>query len=495
MLQRYSTGRIIGFVLFDWLGTIAMLILAAYLRVEIGFLPRQLFTFLQELQIPVVNWWEGLRPEDIFSWPIVLVITFIWPSFFAIFSVYDGRRNQNLKSELVNVFAAIVASSLVLSGILFLTYRGTSRGVFVLFFFLDLTLLLGSRICWYIYQSYRSDTLPRGQRQVLIIGAGEVGQNIALKLITHNRKDINLVGFLDDGFEEPGQKILGFPVLGVLDQVIDVIKGYQICDAVVALPLRAHERLVGICKTLQNHSVRVHVVPDLFDITFPGANLENFGGFPIIDLGDPNILGHWQIVKRIFDIVIVVIGSVFIAPLLLIISILIKVSSPGPVFYLQPRVGLGGKKFYMVKFRTMYDNAEAALGEMLDNDPLLHLEWTEYQKLSNDPRITPIGKALRRLSLDELPQIWNVIVGDMSLIGPRPFLFSQVEEYGKQAYKNYIRIRPGMTGMWQVSGRNQTSFAARAQWDEYYIRNWSVGLDLKILLRTIGVVFQREGAY
>ena len=495
MLQRYSTGRIIGFVFFDWFGTIAMLILAAYLRVEIGFLPRQLFTFLQELQIPVVNWWEGLRPEDIFSWPIVLVITFIWPSFFAIFSVYDGRRNQNLKSELVNVFAAIIASSLVLSGILFLTYRGTSRGVFILFFILDVILLLGARICWHFYQSYRSDNLPRSQRLVIIIGAGEVGQNIALKLITHNRKDIKLVGFLDDGFKEPGQMILGFPVLGVLDQVIDVIKGYQICDAVVTLPLRAHERLVGICKTLQNHSVRVHVVPDLFDITFPGANLENFGGFPIIDLGDPNILGHWQIVKRIFDIVIVVIGSVFIAPLLLIISILIKVSSPGPVFYFQPRVGLGGKKFYMIKFRTMYDNAEAALGEMLDNDPLLHLEWTEYQKLSNDPRITPIGKALRRLSLDELPQIWNVIVGDMSLIGPRPFLFSQVEEYGKQAYKNYIRIRPGMTGMWQVSGRNQTSFAARAQWDEYYIRNWSVGLDLKILLRTIGVVFQQEGAY
>ena len=328
MLQRYSTRRVIGFLLFDWLGTLAMLILAAYLRVEIGFLPRPLLSLLQELQIPVVNWWEGLRPEDIFSLPIIFLITFIWPFFFTMFSVYDGRRNYNLKNELINVFAAIVASSLVLSGILFLTYRGTSRGVFVLFIFLDLILLLGARICWYVYQSIQNATLQQRQRPVLIIGAGEVGQNIAVKLLTHYRKDIKLVGFLDDEFEELGELVLGLPVLGILDQATNVVESYQICDAVVALPLRAHERLVGICKTLQNQSVRVHVVPDLFDITFPGANLENFGGLPIIDLGDPNILGHWQIVKRIFDVLIVVIGFVFIAPRFLIISILIKISSP-----------------------------------------------------------------------------------------------------------------------------------------------------------------------
>lgn len=495
MLQRFSTQRIIGFILFDWIGTIAMLILAAYLRVEIGFLPKQLLTLLQELQIPVVNWWEGLRPEDIFSWPIVLVITLIWPFFFAIFSVYDGRRNHNLKSELVNVSAAIIASSLVLSGILFLTYRSTSRGVFVLFFFLDVILLLGARICWHIYQSYRIDTITHNQRPVLIIGAGEVGQNIALKLVSYYRKDIKLVGFLDERFKKHGEMILGLPLLGSLDQVSDVVEDYQICDAVVTLPLRAHERMVEICKILQNHSVRVHVVPDLFDITFPGANLENFGGLPIIDLGDPNILGHWQLVKRVFDVIIVVFGFILVVPLFLLISILVKLTSPGPVFYSQPRVGLGGKKFYMVKFRTMYEDAELALDTVLDNNPMLYQEWSEYQKLSNDPRITPIGKVLRRLSLDELPQIWNVIRGEMSLIGPRPFLFSQVEDYGVQAYKNYIRIRPGITGMWQVSGRNQTSFAVRAQWDEYYIRNWSIGLDIKILLRTIGVVFQQDGAY
>lgn len=495
MLRRFSNRRVLTFFLFDLLGTIAMLILAAYLRVEIGFLPKPFIALLRELQIPVVNWWEGLRPEDIFSWPIIFLITIIWPFFFTVFSVYDGRRNENLKSELINVFAAIVASCLVLSGILFLTYRSTSRVVFILFFFLDLFLLLGSRICWYGYSLIQNGTKFHHKRPVLIIGAGDVGRNVAVEILNQERKDIKLVGFLDDGIEKQGGLISGLPVLGILDQAPKVVENYQICDAVVALPLRAHERLVGICKSLQDQSVRVYVVPDLFDITFPGADLENYAGVPIIDLGDPNILGHWQIVKRILDILIVTVGFIFAAPLILIIFVLIKIDSPGPAFYSQARVGYGGKTFNMIKFRTMYEDAENVLRNMLSNDPLLYQEWNEYQKLTKDPRITRVGKVLRRLSLDELPQIWNVVRGEMSLIGPRPFLPSQVESYGMEAYKNYIRVRPGITGMWQVSGRNHTSFSKRAHWDDYYIRNWSIRLDINILLRTIGVVFQGDGAY
>lgn len=495
MLRRFSSGRVIGFVFFDWLGTIAMLILAAYLRVEIGFLPKPFLDLLQELQIPVVNWWEGLRPEDIYAWPIILLITIIWPLFFIVFSVYDGRRNENLKSEMINVFASILASSLVLSGILFLTYRSTSRVVFILFISLDLVLLLGGRLCWYGYSLVQNGTRRHHQRPVLIIGAGEVGRNVAVELLTQGRKDIKLVGFLDDGVEKQGGSIVGLPVLGILDHASKVVENHHIRDAVVALPLRAHERLVRICKSLQDQSVRVYVIPDLFDITFPGADLENYAGLPIIDLGDPNILGHWQLVKRILDILIVLVGLVLATPLIFFIYVLIKLDSPGPAFYSQARIGFGGKTFNMIKFRTMYEDAEEVLGNMLINNPQLLQEWNEFQKLTEDPRITRVGKVLRRLSLDELPQLWNVVRGDMSLIGPRPFLPSQVEYYGEEAYKNYIRIRPGITGMWQVSGRNQTSFANRAHWDEYYIRNWSIGLDFSILIRTVGVVFQGDGAY
>ena len=149
----------------------------------------------------------------------------------------------------------------------------------------------------------------------------------------------------------------------------------------------------------------------------------------------------------------------------------------------------------MIKFRSMRENAGQLLRKMIREDSSLLKEWNEYQKLTNDPRITRVGKVLRNLSIDELPQLWNVVRGEMSLIGPRPFLPSQIDLYGKEAYKNYIRIHPGMTGMWQVSGRNKTSFAARAEWDVYYIKNWSLLLEFKIMIRTITILLIREGVY
>jgi exopolysaccharide biosynthesis polyprenyl glycosylphosphotransferase len=495
MLRRFNSKRIVGFFLFDWFGTLAMLVVAAYLRIEIGFLPDIFVSALESLQIPVVNWWEGLTPRDIIALPVLILVSVIWPSFFISFSVYDGRRNETLKAELLNVFMAIIASTLVLVGSLFLTYRGTSRVVVIIFLLLDLVLLMGVRVIWYAYRNIQTDQKHTYRRVVLIVGAGEVGQNAAIELLTSSRRELKIIGFLDDDFEKQDQKVTGLPILGNLDQAGEVIETYNVRDAIVALPLHAYERLVNISKTLQDHSVRVHVIPDLFDFIFPGTSFENFGGLPIIDLGDPSIHGYWQCVKRIFDTVIVVIGLILLFPFLLLIAILIKVESPGSVFYTQKRIGFKGKQFNMIKFRTMYENAENDLQELIELNPSLKYEWNEYQKLSNDPRITRLGRILRRLSLDELPQIINIIRGEMSLIGPRPFLPSQLEVYGKQHYKNYIRVRPGITGMWQVSGRNRTSFATRAQWDEFYIRNWSMWLDLKIMIKTIGVVIQRSGAY
>ena len=495
MIRRFSVKRVSGFFLLDWLGTIGMLVAAAYLRVEIGILPQPILTILESLQIPFVNWWEGMRPEDILVLPVFILISIIWPLFFTLFSVYDGRRNETLRFELLNVFMAITASTLVLAGLLFLTYRSTSRAMFVIFLILDLALLLGARMIWQIYRETPIGKKYNLPHPVIIIGAGKVGQNVAIELQTISRKDYKLVGFLDDDPGKYNQMAEDIPILGNLDQVSDVVDTYQIHDAVVALPLRAHDRLVDTCKTLQDHSVRVHVVPDLFDITFPGTNLVNFNGLPIIDLGDPFIHGSWQIVKRLFDLLAVVPSLLLFSPLFLAIAVLIKIDSSGPVFYYQKRIGLGGKPFQMFKFRTMYHHADSLLSNVLLENPQLHKEWHEYQKLTNDPRITRVGKVIRRLSFDELPQLWNVLIGEMSLIGPRPFLPSQIEFYGKRAFKNYIRVRPGLTGMWQVSGRNQASFSTRAQWDEYYIRNWSVWLDLSILFRTIGVVLKRSGAY
>jgi lipopolysaccharide/colanic/teichoic acid biosynthesis glycosyltransferase len=174
--------------------------------------------------------------------------------------------------------------------------------------------------------------------------------------------------------------------------------------------------------------------------------------------------------------------------------VLIKLDSAGPVFYRQARIGRQGRKFYVYKFRTMVQNADQILQEYLESSPELKAEWLATHKLKEDPRVTHIGATLRKLSLDELPQLWNIIIGDMSLIGPRPIVDAEVEKYGK-CFDLYIQVRPGLTGLWQVSGRNNTTYERRVELDQYYILNRSLKLDLQILWKTVFVVFKQDGAY
>lgn len=199
-------------------------------------------------------------------------------------------------------------------------------------------------------------------------------------------------------------------------------------------------------------------------------------------------------VARVLDISLILLAAPYILLAFLVIMILIKLDSKGRVFYRQARIGRYGRKFYVYKFRTMVEDAERILKTYLDNSPELRAEWLATHKLKQDPRVTRIGSILRKLSLDELPQLWNVIIGDMSLIGPRPIVDAEVEKYGK-CFELYIQVRPGLTGLWQVSGRNNTTYEHRVELDEYYIRNRSLKLDLQILMKTVFVVLRKDGAY
>jgi Undecaprenyl-phosphate galactose phosphotransferase WbaP len=201
-----------------------------------------------------------------------------------------------------------------------------------------------------------------------------------------------------------------------------------------------------------------------------------------------------QVIKRSMDLALALIGIFLLAPLLAVIAFVIKSESPGGVFYRQRRLGKGGQVFHVLKFRSMYRNADEILREAMARDPAVKDEWDRYQKLKNDPRITRIGRWLRRFSLDELPQLWNVLKGEMSLVGPRPIMVEQLELYGR-TIRDCFRVRPGITGLWQVSGRNQTTFAQRAELDLEYIQRWSAWLDIYILLKTLKVVLCHEGAY
>ena len=198
--------------------------------------------------------------------------------------------------------------------------------------------------------------------------------------------------------------------------------------------------------------------------------------------------------KRGMDLTLSVVGAVLVLPLCLIIGVCIRLESPGPVFFRHERIGRGGRVIRILKFRTMVNDAQEALARHLAANPDLRREWEADQKLRNDPRITRVGAVLRRTSLDELPQLWNVIWGEMSLVGPRPIVQSEVERYGA-AFAAYSRVRPGITGLWQVSGRNDLSYETRVRIDRYYINNWSICQDLVILAKTVPVVFGKKGAY
>jgi Undecaprenyl-phosphate galactose phosphotransferase WbaP len=208
---------------------------------------------------------------------------------------------------------------------------------------------------------------------------------------------------------------------------------------------------------------------------------------------DRNLVSKNKIM-RVLDISLILLAAPYIILAFLILAIFIKLDSPGPVFFRQIRIGQFGRKFAVYKFRTMARNAERVLQDYLNQSPELKAEWLSTHKLKQDPRVTRLGALLRRSSLDELPQLWNILIGDMSLVGPRPIVDAEVEKYGK-CFELYIQVRPGLTGLWQVSGRNNTTYERRVELDEYYVRNQSVKLYLEILWKTASVVLKEDGAY
>jgi exopolysaccharide biosynthesis polyprenyl glycosylphosphotransferase len=502
MLRQFSVRRMVGFFIIDWLGTLAVLLYALKLRKLLGLLPKVLLDFLVFLHIQVGGV-GGLLDSSvaILPWPLLIAVAIIWPSLFVNLAVYDARKNGTIWLELRNVFFAICLSMLSLAGFLFLTYRETSRVFFMIFFILDVLLLLGSRIILWAYRRLGSPGERGYQRNVLVIGAGQVGQKAVQQIQKYARNNLKLIGYLDDDPKKQGCEFEKIPVLGKLDQVIEVVNVNKIQDAVIALPMSSYQTLVDICETLQNLLIRVHVIPDIFALSFPNAELDGFGGIPVLDLGFPGMQGMRRFVKRVFDLLIAGIILVILSPVLLGIAVLIKLDSPGPVIYRQKRIGENGKPFVMYKFRSM----------CIDADPCIHQEYVirlikenlnpeqvdkngkNSLKMENDPRITRIGRFIRKTSLDELPQFFNVLRGEMSLVGPRPSLPYELEQY--QAWHKYrLNILPGITGSWQVRGRNRVSFDEMVRMDLEYIEKQSVWLDILLILQTPLAMISGKGA-
>lgn len=333
-------------------------------------------------------------------------------------------------------------------------------------------------------------------RRILILGAGKTGELILRALRREPSLGYKVIGFVDDDPAKCGGKIEGIKIHRGIDQALSYINRAEVEEIFIAMPGAGKERLQGLINHLQHKVDRILFVPDIFGIAVLGTNLQHFSTEEAFALEMKNNLSNPVniLIKLCFDII----SSLFALLVLVIpmaaIAVLIKLDSKGPAFLSQERVGKRGNIFKCIKFRSMYENADEILESILANSPELRDRWDHYWKLDNDPRITRFGKFLRSTSLDELPQIFNVLRGEMSLVGPRPYL--PREQQVLQDHSEIIHsVKPGITGLWQVSGRSTTSNEYRLTLDSWYVRNWNLWLDIVIILKTIRIVIMREGAF
>lgn len=333
-------------------------------------------------------------------------------------------------------------------------------------------------------------------QDAVILGSGPLARKLALHLNRQPGLGLRVVGLLGEREEARQSGESGVQVIGDIPDAPVIAEQLGVRRALVAVPREGGSHLAKLIERYAASFHRVHVIPDLPGVSSLGVHAHDMGGMIGVEISHRLLFRIPQTVKRACDFLLAALGLLVLAPVFAAIAALVRLSGKGPVFYGSARIGRGGQVFKAWKFRTMVLNADKLLERHLEADPELREEWRKDRKLKHDPRITWCGRILRRTSLDELPQLWNVLCGEMSLIGPRPISEGnvEVEKYGTR-YALYKQVRPGISGLWQVSGRNNTTYEERVELDEYYVRNWSVWLDLYILGRTFRVVMTGDGAY
>jgi exopolysaccharide biosynthesis polyprenyl glycosylphosphotransferase len=422
------------------------------------------------------------------SLPLLLYPVFpaIWIFCLLFLSVYHPGQNLRWEEETASLSTGSLLAGISMAGVLYITYRDISRALFLSFYVLSFLSIVGWRIAIRLLLRIRGRRIAP-QYRVLIIGAGMVGKDLQEKILGHTGVHIDIVGFLDDDAE----KLKNDPaILDNLDNVRKVVLERAIDHVILALPRRVHERVNRLVADLHDLPVRVYVIPDYFALTLYHAIVDEFAGIPMLDLRAPALTEYQRLLKRAFDLASTLALLPVVLPLICLISIIIRISSPGPVILKQHRVGENGKLFGMYKFRTMVANADELqhLVERIDDEgKLIH-------KSHADPRVTQLGGFLRKTSLDELPQFFNIFLGEMSLVGPRPEMPRLVEKYEPWQRKRFA-VPPGLTGWWQVHGRSDKPMHLHTEEDLYYIQHYSPWLDLAILFQTVGAVLSRRGAY
>jgi len=408
-----------------------------------------------------------------------------------IFTIYTAmlyqqgmfKRNRDIRliDDTISAVKAVSTSFLIALGIAFFLKTSIvySRVLILMLAILMVFIFLLARIMRH-YAQVLLHRSTRYNKKVLIIGAGKVGMQIRNHVMANT--SCHFVGFLDDYKK-------GDQVLGDIQNIEKLIARHKVQEIYITIP--SEKNIINeLITSIRKYDVQIKIIPELFELVTSSISFDQAYDYPCIEIVKTPLRGLNLFLKRAADIILSLFGIIIISPILLIVALLIKLDSKGPVFIHQKRIGKNGAPFHMHKFRSMVNNAEE-LKEQLE-------KYNEADgpafKMKNDPRITRVGRFIRKFSIDELPQLFNVLKGEMSLIGPRPPLPNEVEQYSDFQWRR-LDIRPGITGLWQVSGRSDITFDEWVKLDLYYIEKWSISLELKILIKTIPVVLKGEGAY
>ena len=392
--------------------------------------------------------------------------------------------------EMLDLFTAFLIVSLVFMSLTFVYKIGPafSRIIVGFGFFAGFLLdILFHFLVRFYFAKFKIST-----RNVLIIGAGKTGE-ITLKSLNKSFLfPYNIIGILDDN--KVGDSVNGVKTIGKIPDLEKVLKNKTVDEVVFAITNFPIERLLKIEKVCDTHNVVFKMVPNVFGLSIANAKAQDIGGVLLLELTRNKIVGLNVFIKRLMDIIVSLLALIVLSPLFFVIAVLIKMDSKGPIFFKHRRIGKDAKPFYCIKFRTMVVNAEEVLKKLFEERPSLREEFEKNFKLKDDPRVTKIGRILRKTSLDEMPQIINVLRGEMSIIGPRPIVEKEVEKYGK--YKDLLlQVKPGMAGFWVANGRSDVDYEERVIMDAYYIKNWSLWLDVKIFIYAAISALRRRGAY
>lgn len=440
--------------------------------------------------------WQWLRPV-VFYEPYTayleqqLVLTGLLIFTYAQVGVWQRRRGELWLDEVFRILYATAAGIGLMIGISFFVQPVPFSRLLIAWAFVSIVTLIS--LARLFRRFLLSVLYQRGvlTDRVLVLGCGEVGRSVIRTLLARPDLGFKAIGYLHDGQSENNIGLGRIPNIGTFADLAPTIeKTPQLHTVFIALPGERHHEINQMLLTCQAHGVRTQVVPDLLQLSMNRVEMNNMGGIPTLRAREGGISRSQQVAKRFLDLAIMVILAVPTAVVIFIIAAAIKVESAGPVFYSGVRIGKDGKPFKMYKFRSMVVGAEQQKAALM----ALNQADGPIFKIHNDPRLTRVGKIIRRLSLDELPQLLNVILGQMSLVGPRPPLPEEVAAY-KPWHQQRLSVIGGITGLWQVSGRSDLTFDELCLLDIYYIENWSLGLDIRLLLQTIPHALSGKGAY